>query len=650
MSPLIKDRSVQAVLQAANIVDVVSGYTSLRKRGATYLGLCPFHQEKTPSFTVSADKGLYYCFGCGEGGDVVRFLERIENLSFSEAIEQLAERYGVPLEFETGKAPDAAAKGREARVLLALEKAATFYQRFLWETESGKVAREYLAQRGLGDEVSRTFRVGYSPDEWRGLQRRAAKEGFSDRELEDAGLVVRQEGRVYDRFRGRLMFPLIDHRGRVVGFGGRTLKDENPKYLNSPEGPLYQKGRLLYGLYQARRAIAEADEVIVVEGYTDVLGLVQAGTSNVVASMGTALTESQLGLMARFTKNITFMFDADRAGLEAAVRSGELARSLALRPLVAPLPKGKDPAEVAAEGGKVALDSVLRGKISLLRFELQQTLARSDTNTAEGRVAAFEEVRRLLARVDSVKEREEEIPLVADRLRLSPESISLLLKGVRSRRAPSTGSRRMVGGATAERTAVGVAGARAGAAGAVGPKAGAVSAGPTATAGLSRRLLSREAAVERDFLVAAVCHPERASALLEALTPDHFADPNNREVFEGLRDAFSLLASGGGKAARSGAMERLRARATGDSEAGRLFVRLVLEADQRRYGAAVLEELHLRVQEQYLGRTIAELRRSLEAGDESVETQKRLFHLERLLQAVRFNLLHLDPEEGGTEG
>ncbi len=302
MSPFIKDASVQAVLSAANIVDVVSGYTSLRKRGATYSGLCPFHQEKTPSFTVSAEKGLYYCFGCGEGGDVVRFLERMENLSFAEAIEQLGERFGVPVEYEEGAGPTPAARTGTPVFCRRSRRRPRFTSGSCGKQKAASVAREYLEKRGLGQEVCRTFRVGFSPDEWRGLHRRATKEGFTDRELEDAGLLVRQTGKTYDRFRGRLMFPLVDHRGRVLGFGGRTLKDETPKYLNSPEGPLYQKGHLLYGLYQARKAIADADEVVVVEGYTDVLGLVQAGVGNVVASMGTALTDAQIGLMMRFTE------------------------------------------------------------------------------------------------------------------------------------------------------------------------------------------------------------------------------------------------------------------------------------------------------------------------------------------------------------
>ncbi len=618
MSPMIKDASVQAVLSTASIVDVVSGYTSLRKRGATYTGLCPFHQEKTPSFTVSAEKGLYYCFGCGEGGDVVRFVERMESLSFTEAIEQLGERFGVPVEFEEGAGSDPGRKDRQARLLQVLDKAATFYERFLWETESGRVAREYLEKRGLEQKVCRTFRVGLSPDEWRGLHRRASKEGFTDRELEDAGLLIRQAGKTYDRFRGRLMFPLVDHRGRVVGFGGRTLKDETPKYLNSPEGPLYQKGHLLYGLYQARRAVADADEVVVVEGYTDVLGLVQAGMDNVVASMGTALTDAQIGLMMRFTRNVTFMFDADRAGTEAVLRSGDLARGQGLRPTVAVLPGGRDPADVAVADGREGVSQVMAGKISLLGFELRQALTRGDTGTAEGRVRVFEDVRRIMGKARSPKEREEEIPVVADRLRLSPDSVALLLRGDAG------------GGARGRRPARP----------APGPDD---SHEAYSQPSLARRLLSSEAVLERDFLVAAACNPGRAAQLLPALNPEHFADPSNREVFIGLRDA---LAPTKDAEDHQTAITQLKAKARGDSEAGRFFVRLVMEADQGRYAPPVLEELHLRLQEQHLIREIRSLRESLDKGNDTDSQQRHLFRLEQLLQAVRANLTNLDPEEG----
>jgi len=613
VSPLIKDASLQAVLTSADIVEVVSGYTSLRKRGATYLGLCPFHQEKTPSFTVSADKGLYYCFGCGEGGDVVRFVQRVENLSFTEAVEQLGERFGVPVEFDEGAGADPARRDKEARLLLLLEKAAAFYERFLWETESGRVAREYLQMRGLLEGVCRAFRVGLSPGEWRGIHRRAGKEGFTDGELEEAGLLIRQPGKMYDRFRGRLMFPLVDHRGRVLGFGGRTLKEETPKYLNSPEGPLYRKGRLLYGLYQARRAIADRDEVVVVEGYTDVLGLVQAGVPNVVASMGTALTEAQIGLMTRFTSNITFMFDADRAGTEAMLRSGELARKQGLRPAMAALPGETDPADVAIKGGAAAIAKVIAGKTSLVGFELRQALARSDTATPEGRVRAFDEVREIMSRASSVKEREEEVAVVADRLHLTPESVALLLREMSGGRR--TGSRDKIESPSA--------------AGLRSPIVG--------------RLLDGEAAMEQDFLVAAVCNPARAVTLLEALTPEHFTDRSNQEVYRGLLDVLRLV--GESKDQRA-ALAQLRSRAKGDSEAGRLFVRLVLEADEGRYAPAVLEELHLRLHEQFLCRAINRQRAQLGEDPDVEGCQRRLFQLERLLQTVRINLKNLDPEEG----
>lgn len=610
MSPFIKDASVQAVLSAAVIVDVVSGYTSLRKRGATYLGLCPFHQEKTPSFTVSAEKGLYYCFGCGEGGDVVRFVERVENLSFSEAIEQLAERFGVQVEYEDGARPDPERKDREARLLLVLEKTAMFYQRYLWESNAGHAAREYLERRGLGREICLVFRVGYSPPEWRGLHSRAAKEGFTDRELEDAGLLVRQTGKTYDRFRGRLMFPLVDHRGRVVGFGGRTLTNETPKYVNSPEGPLYQKGHLLYGLYQARKAIADADEVVVVEGYTDVIALAQVGAGNAVASMGTALTDAQLALMMRFTSNVTFMFDADRAGTEAMLRSGELARGHGLRPMTAVLPAGKDPADLAVQGGKDAIGRVLDDKMSMLGFDLRQALARGDTVTAQGRVRVFEQVRGIMARASSAKEWEEQLPMLEDRLRLNEASVKELLE---NRPAPARARLR----------------------------AGVDRGRPD----LKALLLSSEATIERDFLVAAACNPDQAVGMFDAVTADHFSDPGNREVFEALRDALAAMAGSDDPAA---AVARLGARAHGDSDAGPLFVRLVIEADQGRYSPAVLEELHLRLQQHYLDRQIRSLRGTLDTEDDVADKQRRLFDLERLLQNVRTSLMNLDPEEGNV--
>ena len=602
MSPRIKDSSLQSILATADLVDVVSGYTSLRKRGVNYSGLCPFHQEKTPSFSINADKGLYYCFGCGEGGDVVRFLERMENLSFSEAVEQLGERFGVPVEYEEGMGSDPGRRDKEARLLLLLERAATFYERCLWESQNGKTAREYLASRGLKEEICKTFRVGLSLPEWRGLHQRASKEGFTNKELEETGLLICQRNNIYDRFRGRLMFPLVDHRGRVLGFGGRTLKDESPKYLNSPEGPLYHKGHLLYGLYQARRAVAEQNEVIVVEGYTDVLGLAQVGIKNVVASMGTALTDAQIGLMVRFSKNLTFMFDADRAGTEAMLRSGKLARERELRSMMAVLPANSDPAELALAGGAQAIQKILDSKTSLLMFEIKQ-MDVSDDKALRG----------VMSKAVSLEEWREGIEYIANRLHLTFDDVKLVFPylakvAISANQVPfqtNTNSR----------------------------------------PNLSKHIFAKEAAVERSFLMAVVCHPSRAATLLETLTPEHFVSESGKEVYRGLRESLSQVEDGDNqKMVLAQLQDCLQTHMRDDSEAGRLFVRMAMEIDESHYSSTVLEELYLRLQEHYFMRAISEQRARLEEGQDVEACQRRLFHLQKLLQDVRVGLKNLDPE------
>ncbi|MHB9150236.1 MAG: DNA primase [Thermoleophilia bacterium] len=604
MSPFIKDASVEAVLAAADIVDVVSGYTSLRKRGATHTGLCPFHQEKTPSFSVSADKGLYYCFGCGEGGNVFTFLQRLENLSFVETVEQLAERFSVELEFDDRGGPERDHSG-EKRLFTLLERTAAFYSRFLWESREAEAARSYLEGRGLGRDICEEFRVGQAPAGWRGLYERVIKDGYTERELEDAGLLVRQPDRVYDRFRGRLMFPLVDHRGRVVGFGGRTLGDDTPKYLNSAEGPVYRKGHLLYGLYQARRAIADADSVLIVEGYTDVLALAQTGVKNVVASMGTALTENQIGLLSRFTRNVDFMFDADRAGTEAVSRSGQMARARSLHAMVVSPPPGKDPAEVAVEGGEPAVRRLLADRVSFLRFELTRALDTADTASAAGRVRAFEVVREILSRASSPKEREEEVRTVADRLRLSPENVDLLLRAERGGDRDMTGS---------------------------GPRTGDSRARVVPM--YRERVRSPEVTVEREFLLALLSNPEQAQPILGAVTPEYFVDPLHAEAFTGLKEALLDRQPG----------EAIRRLVRQDSDLGRLFIRLALESESEQHGTAFLNERHLRLEEQHVSRTLQDLRSRLESKDGDADIEARLVRLERLQHEIRVMLANVDEE------
>ena len=613
MSPLIKNSSVESVLAAADIVDVISSYTSLRKRGSTYTGLCPFHQEKTPSFSVSADKGLYYCFGCGEGGGVLTFLQRKENLGFVEAVETLAERFGVALEYEEGGGRDETSLGQERRLFDLLQKAARFYQRMLWESNEGQAARGYLETRGLGREVCDEFQVGLAPAGWRRLHEKALGEGFTERELESAGLLVRQPGKTYDRFRGRLMFPLVDRRGRVAGFGGRTLTDETPKYLNSPEGPVYHKGQLLYGLYQARRAIAQADEVLVVEGYTDVLGVVQAGVRNVVASMGTALTEGQLAAVSPLTTNVTFMFDADRAGTEAALRSGELARSQQLHAMVVALPTGEDPADAAKRGGAEGIRLLVAGRTALLAFEIRRVLDKHDLASADGRVRAFELVGEILSRA-TPKEREEQIRTIADRLRLSPENMTLLLRNG-GRGAPGRDRGRGPSGTEGVTTTRQPASSRA--------------------ATLRDRVLSPEVVVEREFLLAAVCNPVDALLLMDELAPDAFSDPVHREAFEALREAL-------GSADPQAAIARHAQR---DGDVGRFFVRLAIEAESGLHGPTVLRSQYWRLHEQRLTRSIAELTGQLDRGELDEEGQRHRLRLVQMRDQVRPSMLSDIEEE-----
>jgi DNA primase len=319
----IREASVREAADAADMVEVVSARTQLRRSGARWTGLCPFHDEKTPSFSVNPADKLFYCFGCGKGGDVISFVRETEQLDFAQAVEWLADRYRVTLEYEETSPEQEAARGRRERLLSLLEQATSFYERYLWDSPRGEAARAHLASRGLGEDVCREYRLGLAPG-GATLARKAREKGFTPAELAAAGLVNRRGN---DYFNGRLLFPLGDARGRVRGFQARKLREDDPlraKYVNSPEGELFRKGDLLYGLDRARSAIAKQERAIVVEGNTDVLALRQTGLEPVVASMGTALTERQLKELSRLAHKIWLCFDGDAAGEAATLRGMEL--------------------------------------------------------------------------------------------------------------------------------------------------------------------------------------------------------------------------------------------------------------------------------------------------------------------------------------
>src|SRR5438067_2260089 len=343
----IKDASVDEVKAAADMVAVVSARTQLRKTGGRYLGRCPFHEERTPSFSVNATDKLYYCFGCGAKGDLITFVRETEQLDFAEAIEWLADRFNVQIEYEETSPQQDARRRRRERLLELLEAAASFYERYLWDSQAGSLARDYLAGRGLGEDVCREYRLGLALGGTT-LKRKALERGFTREELAAAGLVNRRGN---DYFSGRLLFPLADARGRVLGFQARKLREDDPlraKYVNSPEGELFRKGDLLYGLDRARAAIAKQDRALIVEGNPDVLALRQAGFEPVVACMGTALTERQLKELARLTRRLVLCFDGDAAGETATLRGMELAAEQGFEVRVVALPPGLDPADAAA--------------------------------------------------------------------------------------------------------------------------------------------------------------------------------------------------------------------------------------------------------------------------------------------------------------
>jgi DNA primase len=422
----INETSVEQVKAAVEILPLVEDYVRLRKSGGSYKGLCPFHQERTPSFTVSPARGTFKCFGCGEGGDAIAFVEKLEQVDFPGAIEFLARRFGVELEYEDASPEQEQKRRRRERVASLLERAAGFYERFLWETEAGEGARAYLAGRGFGESVCKEFRLGYAPGEAT-LVARARQEGYTGDELVAAGLANRRGN---DYFQRRIMFPLADRRGRVLGFQARKLYDDDPlqaKYVNSPESEGFRKGDMLYGLSLARQAIAKDDRAIVVEGNADVIALRQAGFLPVVASMGTALTESQLRDLARLTRRLFLCFDADAAGLDATLRGMRLASERDFKINVVVLPEGRDPADDPG-----AFERQLHSPVS---YPVHQV--RLEFERARDRESAFAAIRAFLTSLPDSPEHLEAIRVAADLLDLPPETQAGL--------APARGGSRAAG-------------------------------------------------------------------------------------------------------------------------------------------------------------------------------------------------------------
>lgn len=508
-----KDR----VRDAIDFVELVSTRTDLRKAGpSSYEGLCPFHDERSPSFGIDPARKVYYCFGCQAKGDVFTFVQETEGVDFREALELLADRCGVELEREAEDPREAEVRRRRERLLELLARTSAFYERCLWDSREAAGARKYLEDRGLREETLRAFRVGYAPSAWDRVLLASRRGGFSEGELHATGLAQRsasERGRVYDRFRARIMFPLADVRGRVLGFGARALREEQkPKYLNTSDNEIYHKGRHLYGADLARAHAARAGRVILCEGYTDVIAMHQAGMPNTVGLMGTALTAEQVGELARMASTVLLALDADTAGQEAMLRASQLAarRSLELR--VVSLPGGMDPADLIQREGSGAITAAVEESVPFVRFRVDRVLAAGDHSSPEGRDRMIDELRPVFATLPPSAMRMDLTRLVAGSLEL-PESLAETLFS-----APSTGDRPGPPAAAPSGTRPGPSPEK--------------RTGPGSGVGE----LTRRAETERTFLALCIASPREGERALSTLDPEeHFTSERLRRAAAHLR-------------------------------------------------------------------------------------------------------------------
>jgi DNA primase len=396
-----KDR----VRDAVDFVELVGARTELRRAGpARYEGLCPFHDERTPSFGIDPTQKVYYCFGCQASGDVFTFVQETEGVDFKGALELLAERYGVELQREEEDPREAEKRKRRERLLELLNRTTAYYERYLWESEEAAKARTYLQERGLGEAILREFRVGYAPSAWDRVLLASRRGGFSEQELYATGLAQRskENGRPYDRFRSRIMFPLADIKGSILGFGARAMHDEQkPKYLNTSDNDVYHKGSHVYGAKLARQSAAKAHSVVLCEGYTDVIAMHQAGMKNCVGLMGTALTPPQVRELSRMANTVLLALDADTAGQAAMLKAYTLAseRELALR--VVPLPVGTDPADLLLAEGSKAVQEAIDRSVEFARFRVERVLASGDTSDTEVQDSMLDELRGIFSTLPS---------------------------------------------------------------------------------------------------------------------------------------------------------------------------------------------------------------------------------------------------------
>ncbi|MFI2235173.1 DNA primase [Streptomyces chrestomyceticus] len=540
MAGRINDDDVKAVRDAVPIDAVVSEYLQLRSAGGGNLkGLCPFHDEKSPSFHVSPAKGLYHCFGCQEGGDVVDFIMKLDHLSFAETIERLASQAGITLRYEEGGYAPGRQQGERTRLVEAHKIAAQYYAEQL-DSPEAEIGRKFLADRGFDQAAAQHFGVGYSPAGWDHLTRFLRGRGFSDQELILSGLS--QDGRrgPIDRFRGRLMWPIRDIAGEVVGFGARKLRDDDngPKYLNTPETPLYRKSQVLYGIDLAKKEIAKTNRAVVVEGYTDVMACHTAGVRTAIATCGTSFGEGHIKILRRLLMDnsgseVVFTFDGDAAGQKAALRAFEDDQKFAAQTSIAITPGGMDPCDLRLAQGDAAVAGLVESRTPLFEFALRQVVARHNLDTTVGRAAALDEAAPIVANIKNSSIQHESAVQLAGMLGILDTQFVVRRVGQLARWARERG-RDGQNGQDPSRT-----GRRAGP---QGPEAAQAPAGPR---GPALNLRSPAHRVERELLKLALQRPDLVSPAFDAYGADEFTAPPYATVRRCIEDAGGALSAAG---------------------------------------------------------------------------------------------------------
>lgn len=530
MAGRINDDDVKAVRDAVPIDSVVSEYLQLRNAGGGNLkGLCPFHDEKSPSFQVSPGKGLFHCFGCQEGGDTIAFVMKIDHLSFSETVERLAAKAGITLRYEEGGYNPSHQRGERIRLIEAHQAAADFYVRAL-ESPEAEIGRKFLAERGFDQDAATHFRVGYSPAGWDHLTRYLRGKGFSDKELITSGLS--QDGRrgPIDRFRGRLMWPISDTAGEIVGFGARKLRDDDngPKYLNTPETPIYKKSQVLYGIDLAKKDIAKASRAVVVEGYTDVMACHLAGVTTAIATCGTAFGNDHIKILRRLlmdngSARVIFTFDGDSAGQKAALRAFEDDQKFAAETYIAIAPDGMDPCDLRLAKGDDSVRDLVEPRTPLFEFALRQIVGRYDLETPAGRAAALDEAAAVVAKIKTSSVQREVAVQLAGLVGILDQEF------VVHRVAQLAHWARNKGGDHGERGGRGARGARGGAPQQTAPAPG--------FSGPALNLRSPAHRTERELLKLALQKPALVSPAFDAYGVDEFTAPPYAAVRRCIEEA-----------------------------------------------------------------------------------------------------------------